>query len=196
MFRWRKRRNLWCHETLGSWNLHKVLPWLHHSRRHLLFQRAFVSIQTRNKAWNFCHCSCRCCSYVGRLNRFIQPLSVGSGCRFTQTVHEIGHALGFWHEQNRPDRDKYVTINLHNVQPEYASNFDKLSSESVNSLGQTYDFNSIMHYGDTDFAIPGTKSITSKEPGIPIGQSTGLSPLDIQQTQLLYRNLCSKSAVW
>ena len=45
-----------------------------------------------------------------------QIFSLGLGCLHKSVVvHEIGHVLGFWHEQNLPDRDDFVEIFTDNV---------------------------------------------------------------------------------
>ena len=133
----------------------------------------------------------RCCSYVGRFRYYIQPVSIGYYCTFRATVHEIGHVLGFWHEQSRPDRDKYVNIHRENIIPGYESNFNK--ETDVDSLGVPYDFGSIMHYSADAIARPNTLTISTKEDSenIPFGLAPELSPLDIKQTNLLYESRCS-----
>ena len=56
----------------------------------------------------------RCWSYVGMIGGR-QDISIAPGCTSLIPVHEIFHALGRWHEQSRPDRDNFVTVNLNNV---------------------------------------------------------------------------------
>lgn len=64
-----------------------------------------------------------CYSNVGK-NTFVGAQTVSlqaPGCVYVNIIaHELIHALGFWHEQSRPDRDNYVTINYQNIQ---TSNF-------------------------------------------------------------------------
>ena len=61
--------------------------------------------------------------------------------------HEFGHAIGFQHEQTRPDRDNYVDVYVENIKPKYEYTLDKLSTERVNDFGVPYDYTSLMHYG-------------------------------------------------
>ena len=58
-------------------------------------------------------------------------------------MHEIGHAIGFYHEIRRPDRDKYVVINRENIQPDELFNFYKLHWLDTEI---EYDLSSVMHY--------------------------------------------------
>jgi len=59
----------------------------------------------------------RCFSYLGKVQLNGQDLSIGSNCDYIYIVeHEFLHALGFYHEQSRSDRDDYVTIVKENIQ--------------------------------------------------------------------------------
>jgi hypothetical protein len=74
-------------------------------------------------------------------------------------LHEAGHALGYYHEQQRDDRDTYVIINWSNIDPGNQPNFAKLPGGS-NAIG-AYDFFSVMHYSRNALAInPNLDTIT------------------------------------
>lgn len=62
----------------------------------------------------------RCWSSVGKKywrHNHGQELSLGRGCNHKGSIiHELMHALGFWHEQSRPDRNLYVEVLWENIQ--------------------------------------------------------------------------------
>ncbi|XP_067672531.1 seminal metalloprotease 1-like isoform X1 [Haliotis asinina] len=115
-------------------------------------------------------------------------VTLGVGCgRIGTIMHETMHALGFWHEQSRPDRDSYVTIDFSNIQRGHEHNFDKYTTTQVDTFGLQYDYESVMHYNAYSFAIDRRKpTIIVKQRGAVIGQRTHLSPFDIEEIQIYY----------
>lgn len=141
----------------------------------------------------FTYRPCGCCSYVGRRGGGPQAISIGKNCdKFGIVVHELGHVIGFWHEHTRPDRDEHVSIVRENIQPGQEYNFLKMEPEEVDSLGEMYDFDSIMHYARNTFSrgiFLDTILPRYDDNGVrpPIGQRTRLSKGDISQARKLYR---------
>lgn len=141
----------------------------------------------------FTELSCGCCSHVGKQGNGAQNVSIGKNChKIGVIVHELGHAIGFWHEHTRPDRDNYVNILSENILVGHEHNFDKLSENEVDSLGQPYDHNSIMHYARNtysknvyDATILPKRGKGRRTP--KIGQRERLSRGDIIQANKLYQ---------
>ncbi|XP_057309153.1 zinc metalloproteinase nas-4-like [Hydractinia symbiolongicarpus] len=76
-----------------------------------------------------------------------QALSIGYGCVSESViVHEMLHALGFFHEHQRPDRNDYIEILWDNLQTSVWKQFI-IHSNVATTLDLPYDYYSIMHYG-------------------------------------------------
>lgn len=126
-----------------------------------------------------------CKSYVGRVGG-LQPLWVAPGCGAKEIAHEIMHAIGFIHEQNRNDRDSYIEVLWNNIQPSAKINFEVFSKEasSVNALGP-FDYSSIMIYPPYMFATNGGETLRSRNSEKPIAPSQSLSTNDIMRLNRL-----------
>ncbi|HEY5909140.1 MAG TPA: M12 family metallopeptidase [Verrucomicrobiae bacterium] len=111
-------------------------------------------------------------------------------------AHELGHTLGFWHEQSRPDRDSYIRIETANILSGEEHNFEKQNDASFYG---PYDFDSVMHYGACDFTScasctptnPACRTITVLQPyhaqwQSAIGQREHFSKWDSLVMSFLY----------
>ncbi|XP_078488420.1 uncharacterized protein LOC100176732 isoform X1 [Ciona intestinalis] len=126
-----------------------------------------------------------CWSYIGRRGGK-QEISIGIGCAWKGIVqHELMHALGFWHEQSRPDRDDHIRIIEENIIAGKQHNFNKRNS--INSLGSNYDIQSIMHYGGFAFSKNRQATIVERKTNEPVkSQRQGFTEEDKKQLNLLY----------
>lgn len=128
-----------------------------------------------------------CNSNIGALWTRPSQLSLGLRCNLGSiATHELGHLLGFAHEQNRPDRDQYINILWENVDPAHHKIFIKQNHWIFHTFGTPYDYNSIMHYGRYHFSKNGEPTMVSRDPKIKWFGSRYPSKLDIKEMNLLY----------
>ncbi|KAM7320015.1 hypothetical protein ACRRTK_020458 [Alexandromys fortis] len=135
-----------------------------------------------------------CWSYVGNSHVGKQELSIGENCDRIATVqHEFLHALGFWHEQSRSDRDDYVTIVWDRILSGREHNFNIYNDSVSDSLNVPYDYTSVMHYSKTAFQNGTEPTIVTKISDFEnvIGQRMDFSDYDLLKLNHLYN--CSSS---
>jgi len=127
-------------------------------------------------------------SYVGMIGG-VQDLLIG--CWTARTVlHEVGHAFGLIHEQQRTDRNSYVSIIDHGIVAQCGSgtwnaNFGTQSTNAASA----YDYASIMHYANGyeggqcvygyncngQFVCAEIRALGAQPPGSPSGSEAACS---------------------
>ncbi|XP_066561506.1 meprin A subunit alpha isoform X1 [Amia ocellicauda] len=142
-------------------------------------EHTYLSIQKLDGCW----------SYVGDFHEG-QNVSIGAGCDTKAIVeHELLHALGFYHEQSRSDRDDYVKIWWNEIIPGKEHNFNKYNDDFITDLNTPYDYESIMHYRPFSFNKNDSQpTITTAIPAFNdiIGQRLDFSSIDLVRLNRMY----------
>lgn len=129
-------------------------------------------------------------SYIGQIGGAQEVeinVAAGTNCRNRRVIqHEVMHALGFWHEQSRPDRDNFIRILWEHIHPSFFDQFDKMPS-SADGVGP-YDFASVMHYDRNAFSWDGEDTIQAdtEANNVLIGSATEASDGDVKAIGAIY----------
>ncbi|VDK42836.1 unnamed protein product [Anisakis simplex] len=160
-----------------------------------------------------------CYSDVGRAGGR-QEVSLDNGClQYSTAIHELMHAIGFFHEHERWDRDNFIAIlwsNIDQGERTYENNFamvqasvlwkrqctlsgaydqfSKVDLTDSSYYGQPYDYYSIMHYDSLAFSKNGHETLIARSPGMTsiMGSAVDFSASDVAKINAMYS--CSTAA--
>jgi hypothetical protein len=152
----------------------------------------------------------KCQSFVGNVRRGAQQVALdpeSRNCAYPNfpghVLHELIHAIGFFHEHARDDRDNYIEIMYENLSDDddVLRNFYKNSDSdrATEFYGVPYNYGSIMHYSERAGSINGENTIQRRHPiptGVPtplegeMGQRERLSEGDVLMIRNMYKDFC------
>ena len=154
-------------EAIGEWN-----------------DKTAVSLTARKTEENYVRfsdvSSGNCRSKVGMIGGEQRISMPPYGCDANAISHEIGHAVGLWHEHQREDRDAYVTVLYENLDKR-----GRAAYPAVHPASGPYNYSSVMHYRLGGYSSNGGRVLETLPPGMNI-PSAGLSPGDIDGVARLY----------
>jgi hypothetical protein len=101
-------------------------------------------------------------------------------------LHEFGHAIGFWHEQQHPDapcdyNKTLVEKDYRMNDADYKVNMDKVSRDSREFIFSLYDKKSVMHY-----SLPAKYFTSGQNSLCYIPTNSTLSPGDLNAVRAAY----------
>src|SRR6185437_12595433 len=91
-----------------------------------------------------------CSSNVGMVGGE-QFLNVEDACTTATLIHEMGHTVGFLHEQSRHDRNLHITVLYENINKFGYGDFNAPGPPLEADEG-VYDYASHMHYSPFEFS--------------------------------------------
>ena len=150
-------------------------------------QRNYVDINMDGQSSNSCYAAL---GYTGGKESIE---GVSGGCNVSAMLHEMGHIMGFAHEQSRVNRNSYLSIDFSNIAPSSQGQYTQ-DFASTMDLG-LYDYSSLMEYGPRGFTRNGNPEMESIPVGINFGDPPTFSTGDIDALNRLYFSPPSKVTI-
>ena len=138
------------HEAIEEWNSKTVITLLPRTA-----EPDYVRFQFAESG--------NCRSRVGKVGGEQAIRVPRFGCSTSTFTHEIGHAVGLWHEHEREDRDEYLM-----VLDENRVNAASPALIADHPASGPYDYLSVMHYSALAFSDNGKAVLETIPPGMPL----------------------------
>lgn len=148
-------------------------------------EKTVISLQPRSEQADYArftatdsgYCRAKVGVVGGETGIYIPP----GGCSVTNLIHEIGHAVGLYHEHQRKDRDAHIILLEENIDQRRRHSYSAIHP----GVGP-YDYASVMHYRTLSVdSKNGRHFIETIPPGLQI-RVAGLSQGDIDGVARLY----------